>query len=163
MLPPNLLRRIARSRIESGHCQPLTSQILLARVQQEWVRCSIFGKPNITILMGLIGEIGDPPSQQTIPPVTLRVSGHDEGDKPTCVFRSEICSDPDSYFVLFFSTKRSSLPSSTLNQPPRVPMSSSRSDLSSSRIRFPSRMDTYNASHVEEQRVQRESKLERYV
>jgi hypothetical protein len=36
--------------------------------------------------MYLIGEIHDLPSQQTIPPVTLRVSGYDEGDKPMCVF-----------------------------------------------------------------------------
>src|ERR1700677_3230514 len=112
--------------------------------------------------MDLIGEIYDPPSQQTIPPVPLRVSGYDEGDKPMCVFHSEICSDSDSYFVLFSSTKRSSLTSSTPNQPPRVPVPSARSDVSSSRIRFPSRGDTHNAPHDEEQRVQRESKLERY-
>lgn len=62
----------------------------------------------------------------------------------------------------FFSTKRSSLPSSTLNQPLRVPISSARSDLPSARIRFPSRGDTYNAPHDGEQRVQRDSKLERY-
>jgi hypothetical protein len=111
--------------------------------------------------MDLIGEICDPPSQQTVLPVTLRVSGHDEGDKPMCVFHTEISSDSDYYFVLLFSTKRSSLPSGTLN-PPRVPIPSVRSDVSSSRIRFPSRGDTYNAPLDEEQRVQRESKLERY-
>lgn len=52
--------------------------------------------------MDLIGEVCDPLSQQTIPPVTLRVSGHDEGDKPTCVFHSEVYFDSDSYSVLFF-------------------------------------------------------------
>ena len=36
--------------------------------------------------MDLIGEIFDSPSQQIIPPVTLRVSGYDEGNKPMCVF-----------------------------------------------------------------------------
>ncbi|KAN0132648.1 hypothetical protein V8E53_009664 [Lactarius tabidus] len=86
------------------------------------------------------GEICDPPSQQTVLPVTLRVSGYDEDDKPI--------------------TKRSSLTSSTPNQPPRVPIPSARSDLSSSRIRFPSRGDAYNAPHDEEQRVHRDSKLE---
>ena len=40
--------------------------------------------------MDLIGEIVDKPSQQTIPPVTLRVSGHDEGDKSMCVFLQRV-------------------------------------------------------------------------
>jgi hypothetical protein len=58
--------------------------------------------------MDLIGEICDPPSQQTVLPVTLRVSGYDEDDKPMCVFHSEICSD--SYFVIFSARNGHHLP-----------------------------------------------------
>jgi hypothetical protein len=87
------------------------------------------------------GEI-DLPSQPTIPPVTLRVSGYDEGDKPI--------------------TKRSSFSSSTLNQPSRVPIPSAHSDVSNSRLRLPPRGDAHNTAHDERQRVQHEAKLERY-
>ena len=71
---------------------------------------------------------------------------------------NEFLSDTD-YFVCFFSTKRSS---SALNKPPRVPIPSAHSDVSNSRVRFPSRGDAYKASHDEKQRVQHEAKLERY-
>ncbi len=40
--------------------------------------------------MDLIGEIYDLPPQQTIPPVTLRVSGYDDSDKPMYVFSQRV-------------------------------------------------------------------------
>ncbi|KAH8999069.1 hypothetical protein EDB92DRAFT_924280 [Lactarius akahatsu] len=88
--------------------------------------------------MDVIGEIYDLPSQQTVPPVTLRVSGYDESNKPI--------------------TKRSLFSSS---QPSRVPFPSAYSDVSNSRFRLPSsRGDAYNSPHDEEHRVQHEAKLE---
>ena len=51
--------------------------------------------------MVLTAEIYDLPSQQTILPVTLRVSGYDEGDKPMCVFSKRV-----SFWILIIFSAR---------------------------------------------------------
>ncbi|KAH9035293.1 hypothetical protein EDB84DRAFT_40591 [Lactarius hengduanensis] len=111
------------------------------KVQDRMRTVSILDQPNPPSQGSTrTGEIYDLPSQQTVPPVTLRVSGYDESNKPI--------------------TKRSPFSSSTLNQPSRVPFPSAYSDVSNSRLRLPSRGDAYNSPHDEKHRDQHETKLE---
>lgn len=109
------------------------------KVQDRMCTVPILNQPN-SVSQGptRTGEIYDLPSQQTIPPVTLRVSGYDESDKPI--------------------TKRSSFSSST--QPSRAPAPSAHSDVSSSRLRLAPRGNTYNTPHDEKQTVQHEAQSE---